>query len=91
MKEQLRQQFDTFKESEDKEAVLDLINEVEDLFYELDEPNVFDEHVMEVIKTAREEKKFYFRDYVEVIRFITEHRRLNSVKPKKDTNYIILG
>lgn len=91
MKEQLRKQFDTFKESEDKESVLDLINQVEDLFYELDDPNIFDKHVMEVIKTAREEKKFYFRDYVEVIRFVTEHQRLNAMKPKKDTNYIILG
>lgn len=75
---------------EGKEAVWNLIEEAEELVRGIDNPNEYDTFVTQILKIVREEKKFYFDEYKEVIRFIKEHRRLNGLKPKEENDYIVL-
>jgi len=87
--EKLRLEFGVLIK-EGKEAVWNLIEEAEELVRGIDNPNEYDTFVSQLLKVVREEKKFYFADYADVIKFVKEHRRLNSTKPAEENQYIVL-
>jgi len=87
--ENLRLEFGVLMK-EGKEAVWNLIEEAEELGRGIDTQNEYDAFVGKLLVNIREEKKLYFDEYKQVIRFVKEHRRLNGLKPKSENDYIVL-
>lgn len=89
MENTLRENFRTLMKK-GKDTVWNYIEEAEKLGVSIDNPNEYDGHVADILKQVREEKRFDFGQYKEVRRFIIEHQRLNSYKPKEENDYIVL-
>lgn len=75
---------------EGKEGVWNFIEEAEELSRSIETQNEYDVLVAGILNQVREEKRFDFEQYKQVIRFVKEHKRLNQHKPKEDNDFIIL-
>lgn len=73
-----------------KEVVWKYIEQAEEQFKSIDNPNNFDIGVGDILSVVRHEKKFTFNQYIEVERFMAEWKRLNGLKPQENDDYIIL-
>lgn len=87
--EKLRLEFKVLLKS-GKDGVWKFIEQAEELFTGIENPNEFDLYVSQVLAQVRKEKRFDFTQYKEVIRFVKEVKRLNQNKPQEDNDYIIL-
>jgi len=89
MENTLRENFRTLMKK-GKDTVWNYIEEAEKLGVSIDNPNEYDGHVADILEQVRNEKRFDFEQYKVVRRFIIEHQRLNSYKPKEENDYIVL-
>ena len=89
MENTLRENFRTLMKK-GKDTVWNYIEEAEKLGVSIDNPNEYDGHVADILEQVRNDKRFDFEQYKVVRRFIIEHQRLNSYKPKEENDYIVL-
>ena len=83
----LKEEFNILNKA-GKDKVSAFLKECEEYINELDNPDIIENRMLELIKTIKIEKKFFFNQFKEIYPFVVSARKLMAARQPED--YFIL-